>query len=69
MSDAQDRYSNAETAYLLQRIEQYAGISVLATNLLQNFDEAFPKKNLLHGAFSYAGCFAQKGTVGRNLPG
>lgn len=51
MSDAQDRYSNAETAYLLQRIEQYAGISVLATNLLQNFDEAFPKKNILHGAF------------------
>lgn len=68
VSDAQDRYSNAETAYLLQRIEQYAGISVLATNLLQNFDEAFPKKDLLHGAFSYAGCFTQKGIVGRNLP-
>lgn len=44
MSDAQDRYSNAETAYLLQRIEQYAGISVLATNLLQNFDEAFRRR-------------------------
>ena len=44
VSDAQDRYSNAETAYLLQRIEQYAGISVLATNLLQNFDEAFRRR-------------------------
>lgn len=44
VSDAQDRYSNAETAYLLQRIEQYNGVSVLATNLLQNFDEAFRRR-------------------------
>ncbi len=44
VSDAQDRYSNAETAYLLQRIEQYCGISILATNLLQNFDEAFRRR-------------------------
>ena len=44
VSDAQDRYSNAETAYLLQRIEQYDGVSILATNLLQNFDEAFRRR-------------------------
>lgn len=44
VSDAQDRYSNAETAYLLQRIEQYTGVSILATNLLQNFDEAFRRR-------------------------
>ena len=44
VSDAQDRYSNAETAYLLQRIEQYNGVSILATNLLQNFDEAFRRR-------------------------
>ena len=44
VSDAQDRHSNAETAYLLQRIEQYAGVSILATNLLQNFDEAFRRR-------------------------
>ncbi|MDO4261266.1 MAG: AAA family ATPase [Eubacteriales bacterium] len=44
VSDAQDRYSNAETAYLLQRIEQYGGVCVLATNLLQNFDEAFRRR-------------------------
>ena len=44
VSDAQDRYSNAETAYLLQRIEQYSGVSILATNLLQNFDEAFRRR-------------------------
>lgn len=44
VSDAQDRYSNAETAYLLQRIEQYTGVCILATNLLQNFDEAFRRR-------------------------
>ena len=44
VSDAQDRYSNAETAYLLQRMEQYQGVSILATNLLQNFDEAFRRR-------------------------
>jgi AAA+ superfamily predicted ATPase len=44
VSDAQDRYSNGETAYLLQRMEQYSGVSILATNLLQNFDEAFRRR-------------------------
>ena len=44
VSDSQDRHSNAETAYLLQRIEQYGGVSILATNLLQNFDEAFRRR-------------------------
>ena len=43
-SDAQDRYANAETAYLLQRTEQYDGIILMATNLLQNFDEAFRRR-------------------------
>lgn len=43
-SDAQDRYANAEIAYLLQRTEQYDGIILLATNLLQNFDPAFRRR-------------------------
>jgi len=43
-ADAQDKYANAETAYLLQRMEQYDGICILATNLLQNFDEAFRRR-------------------------
>lgn len=44
VADAQDRYSNAETAYLLQRMESYMGICVLTTNLFQNFDEAFRRR-------------------------
>lgn len=44
VSDAQDKYANAETAYLLQRIEESDGICILTTNLLQNFDEAFRRR-------------------------
>lgn len=43
-NDSQDKYANAETAYLLQRMEGYDGICILATNLLQNFDEAFRRR-------------------------
>jgi len=42
--DSQDKYSNAEIAYLLQKTEQYEGITILATNLFQNFDEAFRRR-------------------------
>ncbi|WP_406054288.1 ATP-binding protein [Kribbella sp. NBC_00889] len=42
--DAHDRYANIETSYLLQRMEQYDGIAVLATNLRQNLDEAFTRR-------------------------
>ncbi|MCD8067286.1 MAG: hypothetical protein LUE87_00035, partial [Lachnospiraceae bacterium] len=37
-------YANAETAYLLQKIEEYSGISILATNVMQNFDSAFKRR-------------------------
>jgi hypothetical protein len=43
-SDAQDKYANAEIACLLQATEQYDGIILMATNLLQNFDEAFRRR-------------------------
>lgn len=42
--DSNDKYSNASTAYLLQKIEEYEGIIILATNLLQNFDNAFLRR-------------------------
>ena len=44
LKDAQDRYANMEASYLLQRIETYAGIVILATNNYQNFDEAFRRR-------------------------
>ena len=44
VSDSQDKHANAEVSYLLQRTESYEGITILATNLLQNFDEAFRRR-------------------------
>ncbi|WP_276358384.1 AAA family ATPase [Cohnella caldifontis] len=44
VKDAHDKYANMEAAYLLQRIEAYDGITILATNLLQNMDEALLRR-------------------------
>ena len=38
VGDSRDRYANQEVAYLLQRMETFDGISVLATNLRGNLD-------------------------------
>ncbi len=42
--DAHDRYANIESAYLLQRMETFDGLAVLATNLRSNIDEAFTRR-------------------------
>jgi SpoVK/Ycf46/Vps4 family AAA+-type ATPase len=42
--DSHDRYANIEISYLLQRMEQYDGIAILATNLRGNLDEAFVRR-------------------------
>jgi hypothetical protein len=42
--DAHDRYANIEISYLLQRMEAYDGITILATNLRANLDEAFIRR-------------------------
>lgn len=42
--DSHDRYANIEISYLLQRMEEYQGIAILATNLRQNLDEAFTRR-------------------------
>lgn len=44
VKDAHDRYANIEVAYLLQKIESYDGIAILATNLRQNLDDAFTRR-------------------------
>jgi hypothetical protein len=44
VSDAHDRYANLETAYLLQRLERFEGLAILATNLKQNIDAAFTRR-------------------------
>ena len=42
--DAHDKYANQEVAYLLQRIEGYNGLVILATNQRGNIDDAFVRR-------------------------
>jgi hypothetical protein len=42
--DAQDKYANVEVAYLLQRLEDFDGVAVLASNLRGNLDDAFKRR-------------------------
>jgi AAA+ superfamily predicted ATPase len=39
-----DRHANQEVSYLLQRIEDFPGLIILATNLNSNIDEAFTRR-------------------------
>jgi hypothetical protein len=41
---ATDRYANMETAHLLQEMECYGGVAILATNLRQQMDDAFTRR-------------------------
>jgi SpoVK/Ycf46/Vps4 family AAA+-type ATPase len=42
--DSNDRYANVEVSYLLQRIEAFSGLVILATNVRKNIDEAFMRR-------------------------
>ncbi|TCO17197.1 ATPase family protein associated with various cellular activities (AAA) [Kribbella steppae] len=42
--DSHDRYANVEISYLLQRMEEHDGVTILATNLRTNLDEAFLRR-------------------------
>lgn len=42
--DAHDRYANQEVSFLLQRIETFSGLTILASNLAGNVDEAFARR-------------------------
>lgn len=44
VKDAHDRYANIEIGYLLQKMEEYEGLAILATNLRQNMDDAFVRR-------------------------
>lgn len=49
-SSSNDRYANQEVSYLLQRVEDFPGTVILATNLKGNIDEAFARRfqSLVH---------------------
>ena len=44
VEDSHDRYANLDVGFLLQRIETYPGIAILATNRRENIDQAFMRR-------------------------
>jgi ATP-dependent 26S proteasome regulatory subunit len=44
IKDAHDRYANIEVAYLLQKMEERLGVTILASNLKTNMDDAFVRR-------------------------
>lgn len=44
VKDAHDRFANQEVSYLMQRIETYEGLVILASNLKGNMDDAFTRR-------------------------
>ncbi|HTB89310.1 MAG TPA: AAA family ATPase [Steroidobacteraceae bacterium] len=44
VKDSHDRYANIEVGYLLQRMEAYAGLAILTTNLKASLDKAFQRR-------------------------
>ena len=44
VKDGHDRYANIEINYLLQRMEEYQGLVILATNMKANLDPAFLRR-------------------------
>lgn len=68
VKDAHDRNANVEVAYLLQQIEEHDGVCVLATNLLQNIDEAFMRRITYVVRFPFPDKEARKEIYLRTIP-
>jgi adenylate kinase family enzyme len=44
VQSAHDKYANQEVSYLLQRVEDFPGLIILASNLKSNLDQAFVRR-------------------------
>jgi SpoVK/Ycf46/Vps4 family AAA+-type ATPase len=69
VKDAQDRWANMETNYLLQRVEEYSGVVILASNLRQNIDEAFVRRIQVIVEFPFPDVSARAQILAALFPG
>jgi hypothetical protein len=69
VKDASDRWANLEVNYLLQRIEDYSGVVILATNLRQNIDDAFQRRIQVVVDFPVPDALARRAIWERLMPG
>jgi SpoVK/Ycf46/Vps4 family AAA+-type ATPase len=60
VKDSHDRYANIEINYLLQRMEAYQGLAILATNMLNALDTAFMRRLRFIVRFPFPGAVERK---------
>lgn len=66
--DSHDRYANAEISYLLQRVERFGGLAILATNLKSHLDAAFLRRLRMIVDFPMPDVAARRALWRRALP-
>jgi SpoVK/Ycf46/Vps4 family AAA+-type ATPase len=66
VKDSHDRYANIEINYLLQRIEAYRGLAILATNVRSALDQAFMRRLRFILSFQFPAA-AQRADIWRKV--
>jgi len=69
VQDLHDRYANIEVSYLLQKMEAYDGVAVLATNRADDLDEAFLRRTVLCGQVPVSRARGAAADLGRRMAG
>src|SRR5262249_20924021 len=68
VKDSHDRYANIEINYLLQRMEAYGGLAILATNMKSALDQAFMRRLRFVVDFSFPGTSQRKAMWEKAFP-
>ncbi len=68
VKDSHDKYSNMEAAFLLQEMERYNGVVILATNFVDNIDEAFKRRMKFVIEFPFPSAAERKEIWRKSIP-
>ena len=68
VKDSHDRYANIEINYLLQRMEAYRGLAILATNMRSALDKGFTRRLQFMLSFPFPGVAEREGIWLRVFP-
>ena len=68
MKDSHDRYANIEVNYLLQRMESYRGLAILATNMRSALDAAFLRRLRFVVTFPFPGAAERRAIWQKAFP-
>ncbi len=68
VKDSHDRYANIEINYLLQRMEAYRGLAILATNMKSALDTAFMRRLRFIVNFPFPGIPERQTDLGKGFP-